>query len=64
MFCIGALIYLSCYGVMVTFAVALQCIPVNGYWDLSVNKRCYNQRDAMMVVSALNSLSDLAVFLW
>lgn len=39
--------------------------PVNAYWDLSIkNKKCFNQKAAMMVVSGLNSLSDLAVFLW
>jgi hypothetical protein len=65
MFCWSALVYLGLYGVIITFVIAFQCIPVNGYWDLSIqNKRCYNQKNAMMIASALNSLSDLAVFLW
>jgi hypothetical protein len=50
---------------LIVLAPQLIFSPVNAYWDLSVKeKRCYNQKVAMMVVSALNSVSDLTVFLW
>ncbi|TLD18696.1 hypothetical protein E2P81_ATG11606 [Venturia nashicola] len=64
-FCFGTLTYLSLYGVIITLTIAFQCIPVNSYWDLSIkNKRCYDQNSAMIIFSALNTVSDLIVFMW
>lgn len=64
-FCYCLIVCLTLWTIAFSLVMIFQCIPIESYWDISTaNKRCVNQRVALMASAAINSLSDLLVYLW
>ncbi|KAF2019062.1 hypothetical protein BU24DRAFT_111794 [Aaosphaeria arxii CBS 175.79] len=58
------MIFVTIYTVVCIFLMLFQCTPIRGYWDPSAKQSCINTRVTLVVVAALNSLSDFLIFLW
>jgi hypothetical protein len=41
-----------------------RCTPIRGYWDVAAQQSCINIRATLVVVAALNSVSDILVYLF
>ncbi|KAF3915618.1 hypothetical protein ABW21_db0208306 [Orbilia brochopaga] len=51
-------------GVSFIFVIVFQCMPISGYWDLTLpQSRCVDESAANIANAVLNSVSDLYVFL-
>jgi hypothetical protein len=42
----------------------LRCTPIRGYWEISAQQSCINIRATLVVVAALNSVSDILIYLF
>ncbi|OCL02858.1 hypothetical protein AOQ84DRAFT_252436, partial [Glonium stellatum] len=64
-FCYITIILSAAWAVAMFFANLFQCVPIQAYWDTSImGAHCINSRITLVVSAALNSLSDVLVFLW
>ncbi|OCK73749.1 hypothetical protein K432DRAFT_339882 [Lepidopterella palustris CBS 459.81] len=64
-FCYAVITYLTLWCIAITLTNVLQCIPVASYYDPSItHKRCINWKASLVSTAALNSTSDLVVYLW
>ncbi|KAF2086338.1 hypothetical protein K490DRAFT_15581, partial [Saccharata proteae CBS 121410] len=64
-FCYGCIIFLCMYCLAIFFSFVFQCTPVATYWQVFNPKRkCYNETASLIAAAAINTLTDLAVFLW
>ncbi|KAF4303575.1 putative integral membrane protein [Botryosphaeria dothidea] len=67
-FCKGAIIYSICWCISTVIPQIDQyvnCPPVSNQRDhVRINRDCINQQDFLITTAALNSFSDLCIFLW
>ncbi|PGH05023.1 hypothetical protein AJ79_06910 [Helicocarpus griseus UAMH5409] len=64
-FCYTLLVILLAWLISTCLVTALQCIPVEGYWDKSiVEARCINTSAFSVAAAAVNSATDFLIFWW
>ncbi|KAF2789829.1 hypothetical protein K505DRAFT_377943 [Melanomma pulvis-pyrius CBS 109.77] len=64
-FCYCTMTYVVGWSIAVFFAIMFQCWPVEANWDFfNMEKFCIDRRIFLISTAALNSLTDLLVFLW
>ncbi|KAF2794414.1 hypothetical protein K505DRAFT_304089 [Melanomma pulvis-pyrius CBS 109.77] len=63
-FCYVISTFVTLYTATCVFLMLFQCTPIRGYWDASAKQHCINIRATLVVIAALNSVSDFLVYLW
>ncbi|PVH99916.1 hypothetical protein DM02DRAFT_593648 [Periconia macrospinosa] len=57
-------IYQTLYALTCLFLMLFQCTPIRGYWEKNVDFHCVDMRTTLVTIAALNSLSDVLIYLW
>lgn len=58
---LGAILIIWC--VVMEILGIINCLPINAYWDPSVNGKCLSFRDYSIGYAALNIFTDIAILI-
>lgn len=62
-FCNIMIIFIATYTIACIFVSLLQCHPIRAYWSPVTGLECMNMHAMLATIAALNSLSDLLIYL-
>ncbi len=61
--CFWSLIVISIWGVAMLIMDIVPCIPISGYWDLSITAKCIPPEVSWYVQSLVNIFADFAILI-
>lgn len=62
-FCHTIILFVTTYTVVCIFIALLQCQPIRAHWKPQTGVECINMRATLTAMAALNSFSDLMIYL-
>ncbi|KAF1930936.1 uncharacterized protein M421DRAFT_362575 [Didymella exigua CBS 183.55] len=62
-FCNMMITFITTYTFVCIFIALLQCRPIRAHWNPETGLECINTRATLAVVAAINSFSDLVIYL-
>lgn len=62
-FCHTIILFITTYTVVCIFIALLQCRPIRAHWNPQTGVECIHMRATLTAMAALNSFSDLMIYL-
>jgi hypothetical protein len=62
-FCHTMIVFITTYTIVCIFIALLQCQPIRAHWNPHTGLECINMRATLAAIAALNSFSDLMIYL-
>lgn len=57
------IVFITTYNIICVFIALLQCRPIRAHWSPGTGLQCMNMRATLVAIAALNSFSDLTIYL-
>lgn len=53
--------FIACYTTAIMFACIFQCIPIDAFWDATIEGKCINSTAVLEVSGILNIVTDVII---